>query len=193
MTINQIINVEIIHGESPPVTEPVGLQEMKNYLRLEDFENGGDSPSDEFDFDDDLIEDMITEARIWGEQFIGGKDYMHSILPRDIEVVLLNQGGDIRIPGPATSDILIADQDGNEITGAKFIGGKWPKLCTTYCHNVVLSYSIGYTSAPKWFVNAIKAYVAWAYQHRGDEIDLKGNPQRAIAILNSYVKIEAWG
>lgn len=190
MLINQIINVEIISGDSPPVTEPVGLAEMKDYLRLQGFVSNEDSPADEFDFDDDLIEDMITEARIWAEQFIGGDNRMHMIMPRDIEVVAQNEAGGIKIPGPVRGAIVSVDDNDTTIDPV-IVGTVFPKVDTAYCNPITLSYSAGYTTFPAWVKNAIKAYVAFAYENRGDE-QVK-SPERAAAILRPYRKINAFG
>lgn len=193
MTVNQIINTEVISGDSPPVIEPVGLSEMKDYLRLQGFTADEDSPADEFDFDDDLITDFIEEGRIWSEEYIGGPKKMHSIVPREIEVVLDNEAGMIELPGPSRSVPTIEDQNGNAITGGVFIGTTWPKLETCYHCRITLNYSAGYTTYPPWVKNAIKAYVAWRYEHRGDEEALKGFPEFAASILRLHRKINPFG
>ena len=58
---NAIHNVEDITG-SGTIAEPVSLQEAKDYIRLESFQEDDDSPADQFDFDDDLITSLITDG-----------------------------------------------------------------------------------------------------------------------------------
>lgn len=177
---NTIHNVEDITG-SGSVSEPVSLQQAKDYLRLDGFQPNDDSPADLFDFDDALITSLIIEARKWCEQFTG----VHFV-PKTLQVTLTNGVGMMRIPGPVTGTITWKDQDGNSITAARLIGSLFPKIESETCDRQVLEYSAGYgTDCPDWAKNAIKAYVAWAFEHRGDE-DLKGSPERAAAILRPY-------
>lgn len=92
---NHIYLVENVDEESGPVVEPVTLQEVKDYIRLEGFTPDDDSPSSGFDFDDTLIEELITEGRVWVEKYTG----VH-LIPKQLQVFLLNQAGMIELPGP---------------------------------------------------------------------------------------------
>jgi hypothetical protein len=187
MKINQIINVEITSGESPPVSEPVGLQEMKDYLRLEGYVTNEDSPSDDFTFDDDLIEAMISEARQWVE----AKTWVH-VIPKTIEVSARCEAGYLEFPGPVTSDISLSDLDGNAITDARWLGTRFPKLISTHCAPLTATYNVGYSgNSPKWVTDAIKAYVAWAYENRGDEE--AGKPDKAYQVIREHIKRPSWG
>lgn len=189
MLINQIINVEVTSGESPPTLEPVALSDMKDYLRVEGFTTNEDSPSDEFDFDDDLITDMISEGRMWAEEFTG----VH-LIPKTIQVTFRNEAGEIQLPGPATSTIALLDVSGNSVSTPTWIGTRFPILKTCYRCEIVATYNVGYSgNAPGWVLNAIMAYVAWAYEHRGDEDGIKGSPQRAASICRPHRKKPSWG
>ena len=108
MLVNQIINIEE-DFDSGGVTEPVTLLQVKEYLRLNGF-GSEDSGEQEFDYDDVLIESMITEARMWVEKYTG-----RFIVSREIIVVLLNQAGYIRLPGPVAGTIVIKDDNGDTI------------------------------------------------------------------------------
>lgn len=180
-TFNAIHNVEDITG-SGTITEPVSLQQLKDYLRLNGFQPDDDSPADQFDFDDALITSMGIEARKWCEQFTG----VH-LVTKTLQVTLTNGVGLMRIPGPVTGTILWKDQDGNSIAAARLIGAIFPKIESETCERQVLEYEAGYGSdCPDWAKNAIKAYVAFSFEHRGDESDIKGSPERAAAILRPY-------
>lgn len=183
---NEIVNVEDVSG-SGTITEPVTLQDVKDYLRLDTFQPNDDSPADLFHFDDSLITLMIIEGRKYCEQFTG----MHFI-PKTLEITLINGSGFMRIPGPITGSITIVDENGISVSGMEKIGTLFPKINTNVDSRCVLTYAAGYGSdCPEWAQNAIKAYVAWAYEHRGDESELiKGSnsasPDRAAAILRPY-------
>ena len=185
---NHIYSVDNISSESGEVSEPVTLEEMKKYLRLE----GDDSPGDEFDFDDELIQDMITEGRVWVEQYTG----LH-LVEKSLQVVLLNQAGMTEMPGPVTGTIVIKNEDATTIDSAtyKFIGSDFPKLVTPFDGRLTLTYDAGYTPAtcPKGLKNAIKAYVAYAFEHRGEEIDDKALQAAASKKARPYQRGSLWG
>ncbi len=186
MLINQIINVDE-DFESGDITEPVTLQQAKNYLRLEGF-TSDDSGEQEFDFDDTLIESMITEARMWVEKYTG-----QYLVPRTLTVVLLNQAGYKELPGPLSGTIVLTNEDATVITstGYTIIGDTFPKIATKFCDRITATYEVGYTEFPKWVENSILAYVAWAYENRGDE--QAGSPDRAAAIARPHRRRNPWG
>lgn len=187
---NHIYLVDDISNESGEVVEPVTLQEMKDYIRLEGF-SSDDSPGDDFDFDDDLITDLITEGRVWVEDYTG----VH-LITKTIQVVLLNQAGMKELPGPVTGPVVITengetvDSDNYEIIGSAF-----PKLVTTFSDKIVLEYDAGYNlvNCPKGLRNAIKAYVAENYEHRGDEQPDKALTERAARKARPYRRLPLVG
>lgn len=184
---NAIHLVEDISEDSPPVTEPVGLQETKDYLRLEDYDETSSNPTEEFDFDDDLITAYITEGRMWVEAFTG----IH-LIPKSLRVYLTCGAGMMDIPGPVTGTISITDENSAEITDAEFIGERFKKMTSVYDRRLTLTYLAGYSDAPGWAKNAIKAYVAYAYEYRGDE-DPPKSPLKAAAICRPHRRIKISG
>ena len=62
-TYNQVIDVADIISDSGVIIEPVTLQEMKDFMRLEGFEDNDASGELPFISDDDMIEELITSAR----------------------------------------------------------------------------------------------------------------------------------
>ena len=177
MLVNQIINVDE-DFESGDITEPVTLTQAKNYLRLEGF-TSDDSGEQEFDFDDTLIESMITEARMWVEKYTG-----LYLVPRTLTVVLLNQAGYIELPGPVVGTITWADDAEPEMVGSK--------IKTKYGCELTATYDVGYTEFPKWVENSILAYVADHYEWRGDDKAPAPN-ERAAAIARPHRRVQSWG
>lgn len=188
MLVNQIINVDE-DFDSGEVTEPVTLPQVKNYLRLAGFVSDT-SGEQEFDFDDDILTAMITEARMWVEKFTG-----QYIVPRSLTVVLLNQAGFTELPGPVVGTVSFADADDSGIdpTDYKIIGTVFPKLETKFPCRLTATYEVGYTDFPKWVSDSVLAYIAFAYENRGDDNTLPGSPVRAAAIARPYRKVKAWG
>lgn len=176
MLVNHIINVDE-DFESGDITEPVTLQQTKDYLRLGGFVSD-DNGEQGFDFDDTLIESMITEARMWVEKYTG-----QYLVPRTLTVVLLNQAGYIELPGPVDGTITWADDAEPEMVGSK--------IKTKYGCELTATYDVGYTEFPKWVENSILAYIAWAYENRGDE--QAGSPERAAAIARPHRRVRSWG
>ena len=177
MLVNQIINVDE-DFESGDITEPVTLTQAKNYLRLEGF-TSDDSGEQGFDFDDTLIEAMITEARMWVEKYTG-----LYLVPRTLTVVLLNQAGYIELPGPVVGTITWADDAEPEMVGSK--------IKTKYGCELTATYDVGYTEFPKWVENSILAYVADHYEWRGDDKAPAPN-ERAAQIARPHRRVQSWG
>lgn len=189
---NHIYLVENIDEESAPASEPVTLQEVKDYIRLEGFTPDDDSPSSGFDFDDDLINDLISEGRRRVEKYTGV-----SLIPKRLQVFLLNQAGMIELPGPVTGAIVITKENSDVIadTDYKLIGTQFPKLVTQFDYRLRLDYTAGYnpTTIPEGLKTAIKAYAAYAYEHRGDEMDDKALTESAARKARPYRRITLWG
>lgn len=186
---NHIWLVEDISEESGSAGEPVTLQEVKDYIRAEGFQADDDSPADEFTFDDDLLDAMIIEARMWVEKQTG----VH-LVNKHLQVVLSNGDGMSELPGPVTGAITVMDSEGAVLTDVAYFGTLFPKLRRPNLDKMILTYWAGYNGdAPKWARNSIKAYVAWAYEHRGDETDAKGTPDRAAQICRPHNRLPKFG
>ncbi len=184
MLINQIIDIQEDY-DSGDVTEPVTLQQLKNYLRVEGFVD--ESGEHEFDFDDSLLTDMIREARIWLEKYTG-----QYIVPRSLTVVLLNQAGNFRLPGPMLGGVTtLLDYNDKAIDAAnyKVIGDK---LITCFDDRVSATYQVGQETPDVWVKNAILAYCADHYEHRGDEQSPAPN-ERAAQIARPHRRTRSWG
>lgn len=183
MLLNQLINTDE-DFDSGGVIEPVTLAQVKSYLRLGGFVSDT-SGEQEFDYDDDLIESLITEAREWVEKYTG-----QYIVPRTLTVVLLNQAGGFELPGPVLGTVAYTDIDDTEITPV-VVGSKFPQIETKYGCRITATYEAGYTTYPKWAENAVLAYIADHYEHRGDEAPPAPN-ERAAQICRPYRRVNAW-
>lgn len=169
---NAVVSVENISDESDLGTEPVTLQEVKDYLRLEGFidtdESTADSLSD-FDFDDNLIEnDIIPAARQMMEQVAG-----ISMIPKTLEAVLTNMCGMIEIPfGPVRSIVSLYQDDGTtEVLAANYnlVGNTWKYLKDPTYKNMILRYEAGYITLPKALKLDLLRLIAYMYENRGED------------------------
>jgi hypothetical protein len=184
MLINRIISQDEDYESGGPM-EPATLSEVKSYLRLQGFTADDDSGESEFDYDDNLLTDMITEARMWVEKFTG----IH-VVPKTLTVVLLNQAGGCSLPGPVAGDITITDCRGDAVTDFSTVGTGFKSLVTCFHDRITVEYDAGYESAPSWVKRAILAYIAWHYENRGDE--QTGSPVTAAAICRPHRRVNVW-
>lgn len=192
---NLVHSIEDISSGSGEIVEPVTLEEMKNYLRLEGWDNSG-----EFDFDDALILSMITDARIFCEKKTGC-----SLIPKTIAAYITNGLGMLSLPaGPVTGTVSIVNEAevAIEADKIKLFGTKFPQLRLPIGHLLTATYTAGYNAIdesggsnpiPEGLRNAIKAHVAENYEHRGDEQDTAPVFKMAAMLCKPYVKYSAWG
>ena len=170
MNYNAVISVEDVTDESGVFEEPVSLEEMKDYLRLEGYVDSDESTSDdlsEFDFDDRLLTDLIRASRELIEEKAG-----ITIVPKTREAVITNLCGMIELPyGPVISITELLDSEGTEITDEfyKIIGNKWKYLAyPCYC-NMTITYEAGYEKLPRPIKIDIMRLTAYMYENRGDD------------------------
>jgi uncharacterized phiE125 gp8 family phage protein len=181
MLYNLLIDWEDQTEESG-ITEPLTVQEVKNYLRLEGFIDNSESISSEFDDDDVIIEHLITSARERLEEYTG-----LSFIPKTWEIELTNLCGGFDIPfGPVNTIIYLRDDEGDSISTDDFdisFNGrilKDPKLA-----NMTMKYEAGYTVLPKGLKDAMYKEVAYRYINRGDE-NVDWISKEAMALASKY-------
>lgn len=187
---NLVHSIEDISAESGVIVEPVTLVEMKDYLRVDQA----------FTFDDDLIESMITAARRFCEVKTGC-----SLIPKTIAAYITNGLGMISLPaGPVTGTVTMINEAEVAIdaTTIKLFGSKFPQLRLPTGNNMKATYTAGYSSIddsggsnpiPEGLRDAIKAHVAEAYEHRGDEQDTNPVFKMAAMLCKPYLKYSSWG
>lgn len=170
---NHVYQVKDITDQSGDPTEPVTVQEVKTYMRLEGFQDVDESDATEFDDDDDLIETLIVAARKKLEKLYG-----ISIVEKTLRAVITNLAGDIEIPqGPIISITSLKNSEGDDIeytiTGytedelEDDINDFVTLECPNYC-KMVMVYEAGYTSVPEPLKIEILRMVAWYFTNRGD-------------------------
>lgn len=183
ISYNLIHSIEVL-DESGEVTEPVTLSEMKDYLRVQGFDESGD-----YSFDDILIQSMITAARERTEVYTGC-----SLIPKTLTVYLTNLCGCISLPGPVTGAITATDSEGEEIVAddIKTFGDKFPELISPQQEKMKLVYDAGYTTVPKGLKLAIMNEVGYRYENRGDE-EMDGLCKAAQVLANPYKRASPFG
>ncbi len=167
------------------VTEPVTLQEVKDYLRLEGFIDDSESLSTDFDDDDTLIEELITSCRERLELFTG-----LSFVPKSYDVELTNLAGYITLPfGPVNNITSVEDINGTALTYT--VTNNKAKLKTPVQENLIVTYDCGYSSLPKALKEAMMKEIAYRYENRGDVAN-EGLIQAAINLASPYKEVSTW-
>jgi len=181
MLYNLIIDWQDQTDESG-ITEPVTVEEVKNYLRLEGFIDSTESLSSEYDDDDTLIADLITSARERLEEFTG-----LSLIPKTWEIEFTNLAGNIEIPfGPVNEILYLYDDEGDSISTDDFKTSFNKRvLKSPTLENMRLQYEAGYANLPKGLKDAIYKEVAYRYINRGDE-NVDAISKEAMALASKY-------
>jgi uncharacterized phiE125 gp8 family phage protein len=181
MLYNLLIDWDDQTNESG-INEPLTVEEVKNYLRLEGFIDQSDSIPSDFNDDDAIIETLIRSARERIEEFTG-----LSLIPKIWEIEFTNLAGGFEIPfGPVTTIINVKDDEGDSISTDDFevsLNGrilKWPKY-----ENMTMLYEAGYVSLPKGLKDAMYKEVAYRYINRGDE-NVDGMSREAMNLASRY-------
>lgn len=186
---NLLIDWEDVTEESG-ITEPLEVDEVKDYLRLEGFIDDSESQSTDFDDDDNLISDLITAVRLDAEKYTG-----LSFIPKTFLIEFTNLAGYFVIPfGPVTevTDLYRADDDDETSITDYELTINNAKLKTPCEENLIMEYSAGYSDLPKSLKDALLKEIAYRYTHRGDELEDKGMCQAAINILSKYKEVGTW-
>ncbi len=188
MTYNEIYSIRDVTDESGDFEEPVSIDEMKDYLRLEGYVDDDESTADElsdFDFDDSLLADLIKASREQIERISAS-----TIVPKTLEAVI-NNFKMIELPrGPIGTIVSLYDEDGVEIVAADYtiIGNdrKFLKSPTKCC--MTITYEAGYSDLPASLKIDIMRLAAYMYENRGDDAGIN---KFASQLAGKY-KREGW-
>lgn len=163
-------NSNLIHGyrdisEESGIVEPVTVQEMKDYMRIEGWSDD-DSLSTEFNFDDELISELIHGARQFIEQAASV-----SLVPHVYEVFLTNYWK-IELPFSPIDEIISVFDDDEEILAEniKLIGVDRKRLSEPAGVDLTVTYTTRALNDTRPLTD-IKRIVAALYENRGMDIN----------------------
>jgi len=183
---NLLIDYKDVTADSD-ITEPLTVQEVKDYLRLEGFIDDSESLSSDFTDDDTLIGELITSARVRLEDYTG-----LSFIPKTMEIEFTNLAGNFVIPfGPVNSitTLTYSDEDLTAITEYTTTNNL-SKLKTPLNENMIMTYEAGYSTLPKGLKLAMLKQIAWDYTNRGDE--RKDLAMDAMVQASNYKEVGTW-
>lgn len=181
MLYNLLIDWDDQTSESG-ITEPLTVQEVKNYLRLEGFIDQSESISSDFNDDDAIIEDLIRSARERIEEFTG-----LSLIPKTWEIEFTNLAGNFEIPfGPVNQIVYLKDDMGESISTDNFdISLNGRLLKRPLDANMTMLYEAGFISIPKGLKDAMYKEVAYRYMKRGDD-NVDGLSKEAMNLASRF-------
>lgn len=187
MHYNLLIDWEDQTSESG-IVEPLTVQEVKNYLRLEGFIDNSESLATDFDDDDTLIADLITSARLGLEEYTG-----LSFIPKTWEIEFDNYSGNFEIPfGPVNSINSLKDSEGDTISATDYsLSINKRVLKTPMWGELVLNYEAGYTTLPARLKDAMLKEIAYRYINRGD-VNVDGMSREAMVLASTYKQAVTW-
>lgn len=162
MRYNDVREVEVV---TDIITEPVSLEEVKRQLNLL-FSSDG---SFQFDDDDDYLTELIPRCREILEKYTG-----LSFGTKTLRAIIRNECGGTELPGgPIQSITSIKDQDGVLLSSVTLSGNQFLQIDTQSCY-LDCTYQAGYGAGklPKGLIKAMVELIAWAYNHRGEEIEV---------------------
>jgi len=187
--VNLIYDIKDITAESDYQQEPVSIDEMKDYLRLEGFVDEDEITTESlsnFDFDDILIADMIVAARKKMEKFLGVSLVFHTW-----KVLFTNLAGDIEFPyGPVQDLTSLAYKSGTAVGDSSIYtyGYDFLHLEAPLGEKMTAIYDAGYEECPEAVALAIKQCVSYWYENR-----ITGEvPSIAKATASPYKRAWTW-
>ncbi|CAL1518200.1 hypothetical protein [Chitinophaga sp. MM2321] len=164
MCSNKLLDKTVI---TPPVEEPVTLEEMKTWASID------------YDEKNMTIQGMIVAAREMLEE-----KYDIGIAKKTIRAIVDNSCGGIEITGSPIGNVTGFDRDGGDVelsiigVGNKFIESP----CACYLE---IEYESGYDlpDTPMALREAIKQQVLWMLEHLGEEdFDTQISPMAAMSL-----------
>ena len=169
--------------------EPVTLEEMKDFMRLEGFVDTDESTTDylsEFDYDDVLINSLITAAREKAESFTGC-----SFANNTVTVVFSNGTGEFELPyGPIQDFTALYYKDGSTVgeSAIELFGTKFQYLELPEGEKLKAVYDAGFESCPYEVRLAIMQMVYHWYENRNEG----GVPETALTTLRPFKRPWTW-
>ena len=186
MGYNEIYSIRDVTDESDLSPEPVTLQEMKDYLRLEGYTDDDESTSEslsDFDFDDNLLTDLIKASREQMEKISAS-----TITPKRWEAVVNNYKM-LELPrGPVGDIISLYNDQSVELTTYTIVGNdrKFLKSPNECC--MTITYEAGYDIVPTSLKIDIMRLCAYMYENRGDDASI----QKFASQLAMKYRREGW-
>lgn len=170
--VNKGMHVEVV---TDLADEPITVQQAKDYMHID------------ADDEDAEILAMITTARQTLERYAGV-----SMGEKELLLTMDEYADRVELPYGPVASVDSVEVDGDAVSvddGYELRAGKHLTMLTGY-RNLSVAYTTKATYPAAW-KNAVKAQVAFMYEHRGDEKGLELSDM-AKAIMASYVKLNVF-
>lgn len=168
---NSVLDIQF-NEES--VTEPVTLEEAKNFCKID------------ISTDDTLIEALITTARQLCEAWTGVGFVVH-----DAVAIINNVNGGMYLPyGPTGEITKVTNDNGTELVVDEtyFLSGNvFKRILRPKENNLTIEYATGYETLPNVLKTALLNAVYFLYDNRSQSTDDIG--PIAKTLLNPYKRV----
>lgn len=146
-------NILSINREETVTTEPVTLEQAKAWLKME-----------AIDDDNDIITTLITEARDWVEKYCG-----ITLVQREVSATLEIKNR-MELPlGPVDkATIVVTNYNGDTVDSPVLTGNGVSFILLNGHGQFNVEYTAGYEIIPPALILAMRQYITYAYEHRGD-------------------------
>lgn len=153
---NDCIRTNIVTGVPSRVLDsddmPITLEQAKAWLKMEGIDD-----------DDLIINDLISEAVEWVQEYCG-----ISVMPQTVTAYIQVKNS-LELPyGPVLSVLTV---DGLELYGSNILDMPNGFVSISKPGKYPVVYKAGYDPVPAGIIGVIKAYIAYAYEHRGDDLE----------------------
>lgn len=189
-TYNLILSVQ--DKTTPTPTDPVLVQEVKAWLRLEGFTAVGGSEI-AFNDDDTFIAMIITAVREQFEKYCG----ITLTANRVKSAVITNLCGNVELPfGPVKEVTAAEDKYGNDILSeVETVGEGWVCLSSPRYEEMKITYTAGYgtigcENLPASLKLDMLRACAYYYVNRGDEININNYISQLAKKYSRYVWLD---
>lgn len=170
LSYNQVLDLIDIEPSGPAPDEPVTLEEVKNFCKIDVSE------------DDTLITMMITSCRLECEQLsnIG-------FVNRDVELVQNNGNGGAYLPlGPNGDIASVKNIEGTDLT-YKASGTAWKQILEPWHERLYIIYNTGYTTLPESLKLALLECIFYRYDER--KVRENAHPPVYLDLLKQVTRV----
>lgn len=168
---NSVLDIQFVEES---VTEPVTLEEAKNFCKID------------ISTDDTLIEALITTARQMCEAWTGVGFVVH-----DAVAIINNVNGGMYLPyGPTGEITKVTNANGTELVVDEtytLSGNAFIRILTPKEDNLTIEYATGYETLPNVLKTALLNAVYYLYDNRSQSTDDIG--PIAKTLLNPFKRV----
>lgn len=159
-----------------PLALPITLEDVKTELKMTGIDD-----------DNGVIERLMYEAVDWIQEYCG-----ISLVDSTVTATIEIHNRQLLPYGPVKSITTIDGVAYSASNACQFIGTTGDVRMVGYGRFTVV-YNAGYVNIPPSLIGALYAYIAYVYEHRGDDLDETNTEFAAKAKRKAFPYIQTFG